>query len=135
MVIAKLCLKLYMFTSLIAPAGISPRRQKSWGGTLVTRAYIKESTLQLKYTVSMPEKISIYLNRGCKESVDNDDISIVRARKLLTRWLGWCKNRKSWRDRLGRFCDIYYTVVLRYSFALGVMWSSCFESYGPKDTR
>ena len=30
--------------------------------------------LQLKYTVSMPEKIMICLNRGCKELVGNDDI-------------------------------------------------------------
>ena len=37
--------------------------------------------LQLKYTVSMPEKILICLNRGRKESVGNDDASIVCARK------------------------------------------------------
>ena len=40
---------------------------------------------------------------------------------------------------LSRFCDIYCTVILRYSFALRVisdiLRSSCFESYGPKDTR
>ena len=29
----------------------------------------------------MPEKISICLNRGREESVDNDDVSIVYARK------------------------------------------------------
>ena len=39
-------------------------------------------TLQLKYTVSMPEKISICLNRGREESVGNDDVSIVCASKL-----------------------------------------------------
>ena len=37
--------------------------------------------LKLKYTVSIPEKISICLNRGREESVGNDDISIVRAHK------------------------------------------------------
>ena len=26
---------------------------------------------------------------------------------VSTKWLGWRKDRKSWRDRLGRFCDIY----------------------------
>ena len=56
-----------------------------------------------------------------------------------TRWLRWRTDRKSWRDRLGRFCDIYCTVILRYSFVLRVisdiLWSSCFESYGLKDTR
>ena len=35
----------------------------------------------MKYTVSMPEKISICLNRGREESVGNDDVSIVCARK------------------------------------------------------
>ena len=37
--------------------------------------------LQLKYTVSVPEKISICLNREREESVGNDDVSIVCARK------------------------------------------------------
>ena len=50
-----------------------------------------------------------------------------------TKWLGWRKNRKSRRDRLGRFCDIYCAVILRYSFALRVisdiLWSSCFERH------
>ena len=35
----------------------------------------------MKYTVSIPEKISICLNRGREESVGNDDISIVHAHK------------------------------------------------------
>ena len=34
----------------------------------------------MKYTV-IPEKISICLNRGREESVGNDDVSIVCARK------------------------------------------------------
>ena len=33
------------------------QKAKSRGGTVVTRAYIKKRYLQLKYTVSMPEKI------------------------------------------------------------------------------
>ena len=41
----------------------------------------KGKYLQLKYTVSVSEKISIWLNRGREESVGNDDVSIVRARK------------------------------------------------------
>ena len=49
------------------------------------------------------------------------------------------RKRKSSRDRLiGRFCDIYCTVILQYSFALhaisNILWSSCYVSYGPKDT-
>ena len=39
------------------------------------------SYLQLKYTVSMPEKFSICLNRGREESVGNDEVSIVCPRK------------------------------------------------------
>ena len=35
----------------------------------------------MKYAVNMPEKISIFLNRGRDESVGNDDVSIVYARK------------------------------------------------------
>ena len=58
------------------------QKAKSRGGTLVTHTYIKESTYRLlKYKVSMPEKISISLNRGRKESVGNDDVPIVCARK------------------------------------------------------
>ena len=37
--------------------------------------------LQLKYTGIKPGKISICLNRGREESVGNDDVSIVCARK------------------------------------------------------
>ena len=51
------------------------------GGTLVTRAYIKESTYRWNLPFSMPENISICLNRGREESVGNNDVSIVRARK------------------------------------------------------
>ena len=49
------------------------------GGTLVAYAYIKESTDS--YTVSMPEKILIYLKRGCMESLGNDDVPIFLACK------------------------------------------------------
>ena len=43
--------------------------------------------------------------------------------------------------RESRKVNIYcaWAVILRYPFALRVisdiLWSSCFESYGPKDTR
>ena len=55
--------------------GEIPRRHSS-----NSRVYLKKY-LKLKYTVSMPEKISICLNRGREESVGNDDVSIVCARK------------------------------------------------------
>ena len=50
--------------------------------------------LQLKYIVSMPEKISICLNRGREESLGNDDVSIVCARKYEISPLVWntCEN-------------------------------------------
>ena len=40
----------------------------------------KVLTVEL-YSNGMPEKISICLNRGLEDSVGNDDVSIVRARK------------------------------------------------------
>ena len=54
----------------------------------------------MKYTVSMPEKISICLNRGRQELLGNDDVSIVCARKYEM-----VRNVKT--ESLGRFCDIY----------------------------
>ena len=43
------------FLILLPPQGFRPEGE-ILRSTLVTRAYIKERTLQLKYTVSMPEK-------------------------------------------------------------------------------
>ena len=89
----------------------------------------------------MPEKTSIYLNRGREESVRNYDVSIVCARKCeMVRMTQRPKIPKGpLRNRLGSFCDIYCAVIHRYSFALRVisdiLRNSCFESYGPKDTR
>ena len=57
------------------------QKAKSQGGTVVTRSYIIERYLQLKYTVSIPEQISICLNRGREESIGNEDVCIVCARK------------------------------------------------------
>ena len=59
------------------------------------------------------------MNRGREESVGNDDVSIVRARKH--EMVRMTYDRKSRRDLLGRFCNIYCTVALRYSFALCVI--------------
>ena len=69
----------------------------------------------------MTEKISICLNRGRKESVGNDDVSIVCARKYeMVRMTLLNQDRKSRRDRLGRFCDIYCAVILRYVLSVTV---------------
>ena len=64
----------------LPPPGISPRRRNA-EEALSYLAHILRIYLQLKYTVSMPEKISICLNRGREESVGNDDVSTVCARK------------------------------------------------------
>ena len=56
-------------------------RNSRGGGHSSNSCVYSGKYLQLKYTVSMPEKISICLNRGREESVDNDDVSIVCARK------------------------------------------------------
>ena len=66
----------------ITPEGISPRLldevPRRYSGN--SRVYYGKY-LQLKYTVRIPEKISICLNRGREESVGSDDVSIVWARK------------------------------------------------------
>ena len=106
--------------SFYCPRWDFARKAKSRGGTLVTRAYIKESTYSWNIqSYSM--------------------MTFLLFAPASTKWLGWRKDRKSLRDRSGRFCDIYCAVILRYSFAprviSDILWSSCFESYGPKDTR
>ena len=80
-------LRIVEYSSMLLIIDYCPRRDfaqqaKSRGGTLVTRAYIKESTYSWIYshTVNI-EEISICLNRGCEESVGNDDVSIVCARR------------------------------------------------------
>ena len=84
--------------------------------------------------------MSICLNKGREEPVGNDDVAIVCARKYEM-VKGWRKTQKIPKGPLiiGRFCDINCAVILRYSSALRVisdiLWSSCYESYGPKDTR
>ena len=98
------------------------QKAKSRGGTLVTRAYIKESTYSWNIQSVCQKKSRFAWTWGREESVGNDDVSIVCV--ASTKWLGsWRKDRKYRRDR----------------FALRVisdiLWSSCFESYGPKDTR
>ena len=66
--------------SLIAPAGISSRGEIPRRHPSNSRVYYGQY-LQFKYTVSVLEKVSTCLNRGREESVGNDDVSIVCARK------------------------------------------------------
>ena len=55
---------------------------KSRGGTLVTRAYIKDITyISNMQSVRILEKLLICSNWGREESVGNDGISIVCAHK------------------------------------------------------
>ena len=64
----------------IAPAGISPRGEIPRRHPSSSHVYW-EQYLQFKYAVSILEKILICLNRGREESVGDDDVSIVCARK------------------------------------------------------
>jgi len=57
------------------PEGKIPRRHPS-----SSRVYI-EKYLQLNFAVSIPEKFSICWIRGFMESLGDDDVSIVHARK------------------------------------------------------
>ena len=102
-------------TWLLPPQGFRPEAKSR--GTLVTRAYIKDITLQFKYTVSILEKILICSNWGREESVEVMMTFLLFA-PTSTKWLGWRNDRKSWRDRSGRFCDIYCAVILWYSYAV-----------------
>ena len=55
-----------------------------------------------------------------------------------TKWLDDVKTENPERTAQVDFVSfIVQSYILRYSFALGsdILWSSCFESYGPKDTR
>ena len=64
----------------VAPAGISPRGEIPRRHPSNSRVY-QGQYLQFKYTVSILEKISICSNRDREESVGDDDVSIVCARK------------------------------------------------------
>ena len=72
--------QLRYFCYFLPPQGFRPEA-KSRGGTVVTRAYIKDSTYSSNIQYSIVEKISICSNRGREESVGNDDVFIVCARK------------------------------------------------------
>ena len=80
-----------MMISIIAPAGISPRRQNPeealW---LVVRAYIKGKYLQLKYTVRLCQKNSRFAWTGAAwhRWVMMTFLFFAPASK---RWLGWRK--------------------------------------------
>ena len=66
---------------LLPPQGFR-QEANSRGGTLVARTYIKDSTYSPNMqSVYILGKISICSNRGREESVGNDDVSIVCARK------------------------------------------------------
>ena len=54
-----------------------PRRRNPEEALIVTHAYILTVEIYNQYA----RKILICLNRGREESVGNDDVSVVRARK------------------------------------------------------
>ena len=127
-----------MFTSN-CPRGDFAQKAKSGGGTLITRAYIKGSTYSWNIQWLCHKKSRFAWTGAARNRWVM--IMFLLFAPASTKWLGWRKDRKSRRDRLGRskFCGIYCAVILGYSFGLRVisdiLWSSCFESYGPRDTR
>ena len=74
------CRQIKRLKAFLPPRVLRPEGEIRKGHSSNSRVYWGKY-LQLKHTVSMPEKISICLNRGCEESVGNDDVSIVWARK------------------------------------------------------
>ena len=109
-----------------------------WGIRSLTSFSLDGKYLQLKYTLSIPEKISICLIRGRMESLGNVTF-LYCSRPQVRDGSGWRKTENPRGDRLCWCCETYCTVILRYFFASrvisDVLWRSCFESYGPKDTR
>ena len=85
---------------IMALTCIFPRRDFAQKAKSRGRAHARSSRiylgkyLQLKYTVSMPEKISICLIRGRNESLGNDDVSIVHSRKYMYEVVRMTSNRK-----------------------------------------
>ena len=69
---------LSLISCSLPPQGFRPEA-KTRAGTLVTRAYIKDST----YSSNMQSLYHLLIcsNRGREESVGNDDVSIVCARR------------------------------------------------------
>ena len=65
----------------IAPRRDFTQKAKSRGATLVNRAYGKVLTAEIDCHTANIEKISISLNRSREESVGNDGVFIVCARK------------------------------------------------------
>ena len=88
------------------------RKTKSRGGTLIARAYIKEST----YSWNMPSVCNKKSLFAWTEAALNRWVmmTFLLFAPASKRWLGWRKDRKYRRDLLlGIFCDIYYTVILQ----------------------
>ena len=86
----------------------------------------------------MPEKISICLNRGRGESLGNDDVSIVCARKYEMVRMTSRKNPEgtAWVDFVTSIVQSYFdTLALPVISASDILWSRCVERYGPKDSR
>ena len=82
------------------------------GGTLVTRAYIKESTYSWNIQSVCQKKSRLAWTGAARNPYVMMFLLFAPA---STEWLGWRKDRKSLGNRLGRFCDIYCAVIFRYS--------------------
>ena len=70
---------------LLPPQGFGPEGEIPGRHPSSSCVYI-EKYLKLKYTVSIPERISIcFIDQRRTESLGNSDVSIVHARKYCVR--------------------------------------------------
>ena len=102
---------------MFAPAGISPRSEIPRRHPSNSRVY-QGQYLQFKYTVSILEKISICSNRDREESIGNDDVSIVYARKYEMVRMTWKTENSEGTaqvDFVKFIVQSYFDTLLRYA--------------------
>ena len=102
---------------MFVPAGISPRSEIPRRHPSNSRVY-QGQYLQFKYTVSILEKISICSNRDREESIGNDDVSIVYARKYEMVRMTWKTENSEGTaqvDFVKFIVQSYFDTLLRYA--------------------
>ena len=102
---------------MFAPAGSSPRSEIPRRHPSNSRVY-QGQYLQFKYTVSILEKISICSNRDREESIGNDDVSIVYARKYEMVRMTWKTENSEGTaqvDFVKFIVQSYFDTLLRYA--------------------
>ena len=77
----------------------------------------KGKYLQLKCSVSMPEKVAIWLNRGREELVGNDDVSIgsrPQVKDSVDNYIGFC-------NQMG-ILYVFFFLKIRQKHSYGIFW-------------